>query len=76
MTLFAYLKIDVKLLSTYKTNIIPFTMGDDPTVLGTVAEIEEEIQPNVFRCLIKVYPEHELAVTLAMKAEADKLKGE
>ena len=74
MTIFAYLKIDVSLLSTSKTNVIPFTMGDDPTWLGTVSEIKEEVQPNVFRCEIKVLPKYELRVTLAIKAEEDKLK--
>ena len=75
MIVFAYVKIDISLLSTKKTNIIPFTMGDDPTILGTVAEIGNEVQPNIFRCLIKVLPEHEIAVTIAMKAEEDKLTG-
>ena len=75
MKIFAYLKIDVSLLSVSKINVIPFTMGDDPTELGTVAEIKEEVQPNVYRCLIKVLPEHELRVSLAIKAEEDKLKG-
>lgn len=76
MTVFAYLKIDISLLSTRKTNVIPFTMGDDPTILGTVAEIREEVMPGQFRCLIKVLPQYELRVSLAMKAEEDKLKGE
>lgn len=76
MTVYAYLKIDTNLLSTRKTNIIPFTIGDDPTILGSVAEIHEEVMPGQFRCLIKVLPEHELTVALAMKAEEDKLKGE
>ncbi len=75
MTIYAYLKIDISLLSTSKTNVIPFTMGDDPTPLGNVAEILEEVMPGQFRCLIKVLPEHELTVALAMKAEEDKLKG-
>jgi len=76
MTVYAYLKIDVSLLSTRKVNVIPYTMGDDPTILGTVAEIKEEVMPGQFRCLIKVLPQHELRVSLAMKAEEDKLKGE
>lgn len=76
MTIYAYLKIDTSLLSTSKTNVIPFTMGDNPTVLGSVAEIHEQVMPGQYRCLIKVSPEHELTVALAMKAEEDKLKGE
>ena len=75
MTVYAYLKIDIRLLSTHKINKLPFTMGDDPTILGLVAEICEQVQPGQFRCLIKVFPEHELTVALAMKAEEDKLKG-
>lgn len=74
MTIYAYLKIDISLLSTRKTNVIPFTMGADPTILGSVAEILEEVMPGQFRCLVKVLPEHELTVILAMKAEEDKLK--
>jgi len=76
MTVYAYLKIDISLLSIKKVNVIPYTMGDDPTILGTVAEIHEEVMPGQFRCLIKVLPQHELRVSLAMKAEEDKLKGE
>jgi len=76
MTVYAYVKIDISLLSVKKTNVIPFTIGDDPTILGNVAEIKEEVMPGQFRCLIKVLPQYELRVTLAMKAEEDKLKGE
>ncbi len=75
MTIYAFLKIDISLLSTTKTNVIPYTLGDDPTVLGTVAKIIEEVQPNIFKCLIKVLPQHELTILDAIKAEEDKLKG-
>jgi len=75
MIVYAYLKIDIKLLSIKYKNVIPFTIGDDPTILGNVVKICEEVMPGQFRCLIKVFPEHELTVAIAMKAEEDKLKG-